>query len=101
MKNTHYKDVCVWPGVLIGDSPSEAVEDWFMNAHGVRVTDVEEVQTLVILSDGTYRNDVVFRMHSDDVKSFKSRKALGIFLWEDWIKHHEDDYAVVQIERYS
>ena len=93
-----FTQLCVWPGVLLGDSSVEEFESFFKSELGVRIKYHTEVQTLPDLDemgnpvpDTGDRNDVFFFVHSDDIAKFAMpRLEMGIRWWEDVIKYNDN-----------
>jgi hypothetical protein len=98
-----YTVLCIWPGTIIGDSSTDEIVEWFRENFRTRIISVEEIQSLSILDDGSYRNDMIFRMHVDDVPDFViPRLRTDIKWWGDWVEGlgHRKDYTDFQIDRY-
>ena len=99
-----YSVLCVWPGLVLGDTPHEEIAEWFKGQFDIRINGIEEIQTLRVLDDGAYRNDVVFRVHEEDIAGFATKRlATPIKWWGDWITglDHTDDYSISQLERFK
>ena len=85
-----FKQVCVWPGTLVGADSVGEFEAFMLRELGARVQYLEEVQTAPDLANGYPvegtggRNDVIFAVHSDDIGKFAiPRLAYGIRWIED------------------
>lgn len=93
-----YKQLCVWPGTLLGDSTPKDLEDFFINESGVRVKYHTEIETLpdlnpsgVPVPDTGGRSDLFFYVHDEDVSKFAvPRLQMGIRWWEDVIKYNDN-----------
>ena len=85
-----FKQVCVWPGTLVGAEQAKEFEEFFLNELGVQVQYLEEIRTAPDFRygypvEGTGdRNDVFFAVHSDDLMKFAvPRMTMGIRWLED------------------
>ena len=100
MNKENYTQLCVWPGVSMGESTPTELEDFFMEKFGTRVKYKGEVTTLPDLNeDGTPdfntggRNDLFFYVHTDDLGKFSvPRLQAGIRWWEDVIKYNDNSH---------
>ena len=96
--SNNFTQLCVWPGVLLGDSSIEEFESFFMSELEVRIKYHTEVETLPDLDergnpvpDTGGRNDIFFFVHSDDIAKFAApRLVMGIRWWEDVIKYNDN-----------
>ena len=96
--SNNFTQLCVWSGVLLGDSSIEEFESFFMSELGVRIKYHTEVETLPDLDergnpvpDTGGRNDIFFFVHSDDIAKFAApRLVMGIRWWEDVIKYNDN-----------
>jgi len=89
--NEGFKQVCVWPATIVGESQIKAFEQFILDELGARVQYLEEVLTAP--DKGKYdreiagtggRNDVIFAVHTEDVGKFAiPRLSLGIRWIED------------------
>jgi hypothetical protein len=80
----NYSQVCVWPGVIVGQNDKKAFELWLLEQFNVRGIYCEEVVTLPSKNEEGGRNDVFFRVHTDDIMNFAvQRLGYGIRWWED------------------
>ena len=97
-----YNQLCVWPGVIIGETPQEKQElvKFMVDEFGVRVKYHTEVKTLPDLdssgkpvSETGGRNDLFFFVHNDDLSKFAtSRFQLGVRWWEDVIVYNKNSH---------
>ena len=95
-----YKQLCMWPGTLLGDSTPKDLENFFLDEMGVRVKYHVEVKTLPDLdSSGNSvpetggRNDLFFYVHDEDILKFAvPRLQMGIRWWEDVIKYNDNSH---------
>ena len=94
-----FKQLCVWPGTLVGIENIDDFEKFFMNEFGVRVKYLTEVETLPDLENGKPipdtggRNDAFFYIHNDDIGEFSiPRLNIGIRWWEDVIKYNDNKH---------
>lgn len=89
--NEGFKQVCVWPATLVGESKIQEFEQFFLEELGTRVQYLEEILTLPDTSnsgtpipDTGGRCDVFFAVHSDDIGKFAvPRLSFGIRWIED------------------
>lgn len=87
----NFVQVCVWPGVTLGDQTSEDFEKYVETEFGVRIQFLEIILTNSdldergnIVKDTGGRSDIFFAVHSDDVVSFAAlRLMVGIRWIED------------------
>ena len=85
-----YKQVCVWPGIIIADNQIENFENFF-SKEGFRVQFLESIQTKPDrdesgddLRESGGRIDAIFAVHNDDVMKFAiPRLQMGIRWIED------------------
>lgn len=83
----YYKQLCVWPGTMMGDNTAEDFENYFKDDLGVRVKFMEEVVTLPGNGGEGGRHDV-FYIHNNDIGKFALQKLnMGISWWEDVISN--------------
>ena len=95
-----YKQLCMWPGTLLGDSTPKDLENFFLDEMGVRVKYHAEVKTLSDLdSSGNSvpetggRNDLFFYVHDEDVMNFAvPRLKMGIRWWEDTVGYNDNSH---------
>ena len=95
-----YKQLCVWPGTVLGDSSPEDFENFFLNEMEVRVKYHKEVLTLpdldesgIHVEDTGGRNDLFFYVHDEDVKKFAiPRLKMGIRWWEDVVVYNNGSH---------
>ena len=92
-----FSQLCVWPGTVLGDSPSSELEEFFLNEMGVRIKFKCEVETLPDIENGKAvpdtggRNDLFFYVHDEDVMKFAiPRLQMGIRWWEDVISYNAE-----------
>lgn len=93
-----YKQLCMWPGTLLGDSTPKDLENFFLAEMGVRVKYHTEVKTLPDLDssgnpvpESGGRNDLFFYVHDEDISKFAvPRLQMGIRWWEDVIKYNDN-----------
>ena len=102
-----YKQVCVWPGTVMGDSNPTDFEQFFMEQHGTRVQFLEEIVTEpdyenglpVALTGG--RHDVVFAVHDDDIAKFAiPRLTMGIRWIDDVYGNGGGDIYPERVQTY-
>jgi hypothetical protein len=94
-----FKQLCVWPGTVIGEGSIDKFEQFIMDELGVRVKYLTEVKTLPDLENDKYipdtggRNDAFFYIHNDDISKFAiPRLNMGIRWWEDVIKYNDNKH---------
>ncbi len=103
----NYKQLCVWPGTVLGDSTVEDFEKFF-EQQGFRVKFAEEVETLPDVEDGRVvegtggRHDILFYIHQEDISKFAvPRLSMGIRWWEDVLGNgHSNWYTKTVLEKY-
>ena len=85
-----FKQVCVWPGTIVGAENVQDFEKFILDEFDVRVQYLEEVYTAPDLKDGYPvkgtggRCDVFFAVHNEDVMKFAvPRLSIGIRWVED------------------
>ena len=81
-----FSQVCVWPGIIIGDENIEDFIQFILSKFDVRVKYIEEIKTLPDWNKpGTGgRNDAFFYVHNEDLAKFAvSRFTLGVRWVED------------------
>jgi len=85
-----FKQVCVWPGTIVGKDKISLFEDFMKENFGVRIQYLEEIETNPDIEsekpvEGTGgRVDVFFAIHNDDIGRFAiKRLAFGIRWIED------------------
>lgn len=84
-RDDRFSQVCVWPGIIVGDKSSEFVND-MRKFFGVRVVYLEEITTLPGNGGPGNRNDLFFGVHTDDINKFAiPRLEIGIRWVEDAI----------------
>jgi hypothetical protein len=93
----NFKQLCVWPGTLVGLEEVERFESFFKDEFGVRIKYAEEVLTNPdpgeTLEQSGGRNDVLFWVHDEDIAGFAiKRLQMGIRWWEDVIKYNDNSH---------
>jgi hypothetical protein len=99
-----FKQLCVWPGTLLGESTPQEFEQCFLDEMGVRVKYHTEVKTLPDLDrygrpipDTGYRNDLFFFVHDEDAIKFAvPRLQMGIRWWEDVVKYNDNRHLYTE-----
>jgi hypothetical protein len=88
--NEGFKQVCVWPAVVVGEDKVDDFVQWFKDEFETRVQFLEEVETKPdTLASGPIpgtggRHDVFFAVHTDDIGRFAvPRLSVGIRWIED------------------
>ncbi len=103
----NFKQLCVWPGTIVGQDSIEEFESVMEKEFGVRVKYAEEVITnpdpgeTIEQSGG--RTDLFFWLHDEDVSKWAiQRLQLGIRWWEDVISYNDNSYLYPQevIDKY-
>jgi len=95
-----FTQLCVWPGIVLGDSTPQDLEKFFLDELGTRVKYHTEVKTLPDLDSSGKpvpetggRNDLFFFVHNDDVGAFSiARLSMGIRWWEDVVKYNDNSH---------
>jgi len=87
-----HSQVCVWPGVLLGDAPIEEFEDYLKEELGIRVKYLETLMSGPDIELGKEvpetggRSDIFFSIHKEDVSKFAiPRLSTGIKWLGDFI----------------
>ena len=99
-----YKQLCVWPGTVLGESTPQELEQFFLDEMGVRVKYHTEVKTLPDLDkydepipDTGGRNDLFFFIHDDDIGKFAlPRLQMGIRWWEDVVNYNNNRHLYTE-----
>ena len=99
-----YKQLCVWPGTVLGESTPQELEQFFLDEMGVRVKYHTEVKTLPNLDKYGFpiphtgnRNDLFFYVHDDDTAKFAvPRLQMGIRWWEDVVKYNDNRHLYTE-----
>jgi hypothetical protein len=99
-----FKQLCVWPGTLLGESTPQEFEQYFLDEMGVRVKYHTEVKTLPDLDsygrrvpDTGDRNDLFFFVHNEDTVKFAvPRLQMGIRWWEDVVKYNDNRHLYTE-----
>jgi hypothetical protein len=96
----NFKQLCVWPGLLLEESEIQDFVKFFQEDMGVRVKYKTTLVTKPDLDsrgrtvpDTGGRRDVLFYVHDEDVMKFAvPRLSLGIRWWEDVIKYNDNSH---------
>lgn len=99
-----FKQLCVWPGTVLGESTPEAFEQYFLDSMNVRVKYHTEIKTLPDkdrygkpVSDTGDRNDLFFFVHDEDTGKFAvPRLNMGIRWWEDVVKYNDNRHLYTE-----
>ena len=93
-----YKQLCVWPGTVVGESKVKEFEGHFKDL-GFRIKYAEEVKTKPDVENGKVvddtggRNDLLFYIHDDDIGKFAvPRLSMGIRWWEDVVNYNDNSH---------
>lgn len=93
--NDGFKQVCVWPGTIVGADNVADFEQFMLNEVGVRVQYLEEIHTAPDMVNGYPvegtggRCDVLFAVHNADVMKFAiPRLQYGMRWLEDALDGH-------------
>ena len=86
MEEKEYKQLCVWPGTVVGEEKIKDFESFMKEEFDVRIKYEAEIKTNPTpgeeVSGG--RNDLFFYVHNDDLSKFAiPRLKAGIRWWED------------------
>ena len=103
-----FKQLCVWPGTIVGKGNEKDFVDFMKKEFNARVKLAEEVTTNpdqcndVDVPETGGRNDVFFFVHDEDVLGFAvPRLKAGIRWWEDVVFNESHlIYPKEVIERY-
>ena len=97
-----YNQLCVWPGVVVGEDQIKDFEDHFKDL-GFRVKYSEEVKTKPDAIHGEPvegtggRNDLLFYIHEDDIGKFAvPRLSMGIRWWEDVVSYNDGSHLYTE-----
>lgn len=93
----NYKQLCVWPGVVVGIEQIKGLEEFFLEEFGTRVKYEAEVTTNPDLDEFNQpvpetggRNDLLFYVHDEDIHKFAvPRLQIGIRWWEDVVYYND------------
>ena len=99
-----FRQLCVWPGTVLGESTPQDFEEYFLNQLNVRTKYHIEVKTLPDLDeygkpvpDTGGRNDLFFYVHDEDIARFAvPRLGMGIRWWEDVVKYNDNRYLYTE-----
>jgi len=100
----NYTQLCVWPGVIVGQEEKEDFERYMLDAFNTRAKYHTEVQTLPDLDesgnpvpDTGGRNDLFFYVHPEDVANFAvPRLKMGIRWWEDTVGYNDNRHLYTE-----
>lgn len=100
----NYTQLCVWPGVTLGDNTPEELEQFFLDEMNTRVKFHTVIPTLPDVDEsGNYvpntggRTDLFFYVHSEDVGNFAiPRLKMGIRWWEDVVGYNDNRHLYTQ-----
>lgn len=100
----NYKQLCVWPGTILGESTPQDLENFFLTEMKTRIKFHAEVQTLPDLDESGNpiantggRNDLFFYVHSDDTAAFAvPRLQMGIRWWEDVVGYNDNSHLYTE-----
>ena len=105
---SQFNQLCVWPGVVVGDSKKvqEDFVKFFKDELGVTVKYETEVKTLPDTPECTEtggRNDLFFYIADGDISKFAiPRLNMGIRWWEDVLGNGGGDiYPTEILEKYE
>lgn len=94
-----YKQLCVWPGTLMGENTPEQFEAFMQENFGVRAAFEVEVVTNASSerNEEGGRHDILFYVHEDDIGRFAvARLSAGIRWWEDAVKYNDGAYLYTE-----
>jgi hypothetical protein len=96
-----YRQICVWPGTVVGKENIEDFVLFFKNDMDIRVQYLEEVITKPGMGGDGGRNDCFFAVHNDDVnKIVMPRLSMGIKWIEDFMMNEGNQIHDDRIKRY-
>lgn len=92
-----YKQLCVWPGTIVGLDKKGEFESFMFDEFKVRVKYECEVLTKPYFDEGGKvipetggRNDLFFYLHNNDISKFAiQRLSMGIRWWEDCVSYND------------
>jgi hypothetical protein len=106
--NDGFRQVCVWPGTLVGQEHVQEFEQFILEQLGTRVQYLEEVTTAPDRNNGYPvegtggRNDVLFAVHDDDIGRFAvPRLNYGMRWLEDVYGNGHGDLYPERIAEYQ
>lgn len=106
--NPNFRQVCVWPGTVVGLDRVSDFEQWALETFGARVQYLEEVKTAPDFENGYPvedtggRNDLLFAVHNDDVMKFAvPRLAYGMRWLEDVYGNHQGSLYPERVSQYQ
>lgn len=99
--DNHFEQLVVWTGTTLGDSDSEAFEDFFKE-EGFRIKFAKQFMTLPDPgkdpSESGGRSDILFYIHNHDIPKFSVwRLQHGMRWWEDYLDNGSDKIVPVEI----
>lgn len=95
-----FNQLCVWPGVCLGNSTAKDVEDLLKKYFDVRIRFAEQVITcpdidqngIPIVGTGG-RTDILFYIHDEDIEKFAiPRFQIGVRWWEDVVSYNNGSH---------
>ena len=108
MEDKEYTQVCVAPGMVVGNDGHESFEKFMLAMFQIRIKYIEEIKTNPDIDESGQdvpetgnRNDIFFRIHSDDVLKFSlDRLEHGIRWIEDIFFNHQEHLYPSRIKEY-
>ena len=99
-----FTQLCVWPGVIVGQEEKQDFENFMLDSFNVRVKYHTEVQTQPDLDESGNpvpetggRNDLFFYVHTDDIANFAvARLKAGIRWWEDVVGYNDNRHLYTE-----
>jgi len=100
----NYKQLCVWPGTVLGDTTIAEFEAYMLETFNVRVKFHADVTTLPDIDEaGNHipdtggRNDLFFYIHNEDIAHFAvPRLGMGIRWWEDVVGYNNNKHLYTE-----
>ncbi len=98
----NYNQICVWQGCSLGDTTIEEFESSMVEMFNVRVTFLEEIETVPTEDGPGGRLDILFKIHKDDIDHFAiPRLTVGIKWWGNVLDNSGEEYCSEITDKYS
>ena len=103
MTDKNYTQLCVWPGMNLGECTEQEFVDIILEMFGARVKYHTTVKTLPDIENGRAvpgtggRTDMFFYVHSEDIPKFAiARLQAGIRWWEDVVGYNDNSHLYTE-----
>lgn len=85
-----FRQLCVLPGVSLGDKKAENFEEFIANEFQLRIRFAEEVLVMDAEEESGCRHDLLFYIHEEDLASFTVWQfKYGVLRWEEILYDEE------------